>query len=459
MVPATGIGMVNADWLNLRVSPGGRILTVLKGGSEVQVVGRMQGWLEVWYGELRGSVASTYITMSPQIAPPPSEIETSDLPMAESERSDQVRRGEITASQLNMRDAPKGHILTRLPRATMVNILSEANGWMKVHARGRTGYVASKYIRLSSVTRTIFANPAESHTVTTGFRFDGDKAIGPDGNQFAKKFRKGVFSSGRTSISEFVQEHKDSISTISASQLRLMDAVSQNEGKLEAINTWDNAFLSFGIFQWTAGVGAEAGELPALLDRLQQRFPETYGKYFGRYALDVSGVRALSGSPARGYLKLKGQVLGNAEQKQVLRSLAWPYRCKQAGFDDEVRLVQLEHALARVDCFWKVNKRRIRGHFIGDYVTSEYGVAQLLDQHVNRPAHVFSTVSKSVEALANDIDVDRPQNWGDKEERQLLQTYLKFRAQTSMTDGKKRAKRILNKLHSGVISDERGSYQ
>lgn len=450
----SAIGTVNTDWLNLRTSPGGRVLTILKGGSEVNVVGQNGGWLDIWYGSLRGSVASRYITIPPRlIAEPPPEAETphSPVPVAE-------RKGEVTASALNLRSAPNGHILGKLHRGDIVTIASEANGWMEVNTNTRQGYVSSQYIRPRLVHRQPTpARPASPPNES--LHFDGDWAIGPDNKRFAKKFRKGIYSSGNTKIAEFIDSNRSEIDSISHSQLRLLEAVSENEGKLEAINTWDNAYLSFGIFQWTAGVGSEAGELPALFDRLQKRFPEVYAEFFGRFGLELSGVTERQGTPARGYFKVNGQVLTSSSQKEALRALPWPYRCKTAGMNDKVRLVQLEHAIARIDCFLKVDNRVIRNNYIGDYVTSEYGIAQLLDQHVNRPAHVLPTLRKAVEALEEELPIDTPETWGDAEERKLMQTYLSFREQTSMTDGVHRARRIKRQLDTGIISDTRNSYQ
>ena len=444
-----GIGRVNADWLNMRTSPGGEVLTVLKQGTELQVIGRSGSWLEVQHGNEQGYVSSRYITIQPsgQVA----------VPSGDAER---LRQGEVTASSLNLRRSPNGEIVGSLVQGTLVTILSDQEGWLEVKIDQAQGYVSGRYIKpldRSIQPETLTPNPLPA--TDTAVSFEGEWAVGPDGQRFGKKFKKGIYSSGSTRIGAFIQQNREAINSVTSSQLCLLEGVSENEGKLEAINTWDNAFLSFGIFQWTAGVGNEAGELPALFDRLQQRFPETYHKYFGQYGLEVSGVRDIDGSPGRGYFKLNGQVLGNGSDKEVLRSLVWPYLCKMAGMDDKVRLVQLEHAMARIDCFLKVDRLRIRGHYIGDYVTSEYGVAQLLDQHVNRPAHVISTLREAVDSLEGQLDIDNPANWGDAEERKLLETYLVFRARTSMTDGPDRAARIKRQLDKGVLSDRRNSYQ
>ena len=94
-----------------------------------------------------------------------------------------------------------------------------------------------------------------------------------DGRQTKRfgKYRKGLFTSGSQKPADFVTTQADKLraANMTASEINVMIAVAENEGNLDAINTWDNAFLSFGLFQWTAGQGNAKGELPALLARNQ----------------------------------------------------------------------------------------------------------------------------------------------------------------------------------------------
>jgi len=85
-------------------------------------------------------------------------------------------------------------------------------------------------------------------------------------------------------------------------------------------------------------------------------------------------------------------------------------------------------------------------------------VAQLLDQHVNRPAHVPKTLAAALESLASKMDIDGPENWGSREEEKLISVYLELREKTSMTDSAERGKRILDKKNLGAVSDKRGSF-
>ena len=96
---------------------------------------------------------------------------------------------------------------------------------------------------------------------------------------------------------------------------------------------------------------------------------------------------------------------------------------------------------------------------IADYVTSEYGVALILDQHVNRPGHVPRTIAKAVAQLVEELGADRPQEWTNEEEQELLEICVRLRAATSMTDSDKRADNVRKAVAAGLASDRRGLYQ
>jgi len=103
-------------------------------------------------------------------------------------------------------------------------------------------------------------------------------------------------------------------------------------------------------------------------------------------------------------------------------------------------------------------KHQILGKPVADYVTSEAGVALLLDQHVNRPGHVPKTLAAAVAELPKRLAA-KPGAWKDKQERDLLERYLELRAATSMTASDKRAQVVLDAVSRGVISDRRGSFK
>ena len=230
--------------------------------------------------------------------------------------------GVVRASRLNLRLTPDGDIIKSLPKGTTVEILGDKREWLKVRVDEQEGFVSARYIqqaekKIEQPTATSDTSPAASEA----FRFIGKDAVGPGDIRFAKQFRRGVFNNGKTSIGEFVRRNQNRFTHVAPSQLRVMEAVSENEGNLEAINTWDNSFLTFGVFQWTAGAGDSAGELPALLNRLKQADESVFNQCFRQFGLDVYGIKSSPGRVPRGFFLLNGTPIRKRQQKEQLRTL------------------------------------------------------------------------------------------------------------------------------------------
>jgi len=367
--------------------------------------------------------------------------------------------GTVTASSLNLRETPGGVLIVGLPHGTTVEILDDQGEFLKVTADGQTGFVKASFIQRQS-------SPSQPAGVSGSgsFRFDGKTAVAPDGTRFGTRAGPGVFNVGNTSIAHFVGQHPDRFASLKPSRLRVMQAVSANEGMLEAINTFDDAFLTFGAFQWTAGAGDGAGELPSLIDRLKQSDAAAFNQFFGRFGLDTASIKIPATSPATGFFTLNGATVAKAADKETkLRTLEWAFRFFQAGHDDTVRQVEVEHAAGRIDLFYRTVK--VRNRVIADYVTSEFGVALILDEHVNRPGHVNppagqkSTIGKAIDQFVSERGADDPGSFTDSDERRLLEIYIQIRNQTNMTDREKRADRVRDAVNAGLASNKRGSYQ
>ncbi|MET0308422.1 MAG: N-acetylmuramoyl-L-alanine amidase [Sphingomonas sp.] len=289
------------------------------------------------------------------------------------------------------------------------------------------------------------AHPA---SVTT----DG-KALTPQGKQFARVFKKGFVTSGTMSIESWLATRAQPPAA-SASVLRIMKAVSVNEGLLDAVNSWDACFMSFGILQWTAGQEGEEGELPAMLGHLQRTDPAAYAECFGRFGLDVklAGMEATTGR-----LVLDGAVLDTAAEKEPLRQVKWAYRFWRAGQHDAVRLAEFDFAAGRIKRFIDAGTL---GHPLHAWISSELGIAQLLDEHTNRPGHVPGTLKLGLQSLFGDSPPD-PSDWTSADERKLIAAYLKARharTKSKMTDSEARAQRIEAMADQGKLSAMRGSF-
>ena len=269
------------------------------------------------------------------------------------------------------------------------------------------------------------------------------------------KGRRGWEARGELPLAEVLDDRPDVFAGLPASILHVVAAVVQNEGAFDAVNAYDNAFLSFGIFQWTAGVGDERGELGAFLASLVAANAPVARKYFGAFGLEASSVVGGRSSPATAHLVLHGVPLNSAERKAPLRAAEWVYRFWKAGHDPVVQQAEVQYALARTEIFYRNPSKRIRGRLVADYVSSEVGVALLLDQHVNRPGHVPATLGQAVDDLADELG--EPDGWDDDAESRLLDRYLALRARTSMTDAAARGARI-RALAGGALSAQRASF-
>ena len=290
-----------------------------------------------------------------------------------------------------------------------------------------------------------------------------DRAItvsdGLDTKEFGKH-RLGLFTYGDLSIEAFIAGNRATLKAkgMTDSGLNIMIGVSANEGNLDAINTWDRAFMSFGCFQWTLGVGDEPGELPALFKKIREADADVFDRFFSAHGIDVwPGT-----GDTHGHLTLHDEVIDSAHEKEQFRSPEWCFRFWKAGQNDVVQAASVDHAYSRIATFARSTDYRVHRHDIADIVTSEYGMALVLDNHVNRPAFVAGCLSDAVSdaGLANKV----PKDWSTRDERRMIERYLvirqTYRSETTgpMTDARERGERTKNYLNRGLITDRRGSF-
>ncbi|MES2341212.1 MAG: SH3 domain-containing protein [Pseudomonadota bacterium] len=363
--------------------------------------------------------------------------------------------GVVAVKSLNLRDGPGGALMGSLDKGDGVEMFESKAGWTRIatlKAPVRAGWVASQYLSQTVAAPTPAApapaappmpdDPAHPVTVV------GGKAITPDGRAFASASKGGFYTIGRTSLAGWLAGNPPP-PDLKPSAVRVVRAISANEGLLEAVNSYDNSYMSFGLFQWTCGPAGDPGELPALLARLKATSPAAFQDCFGRHGLDVrvSGPTAVTG-----YLVLNGVVLNTAARKVQLRGAAWAYRFWRAGHHHDMRACELSFAASRMARFLDA---KAAGIPVRRWLTSEQGVALVLDEHVNRPGHVPGTLQAAIAKLG----VHDPANWTTADEARLMAAYVLARKATNMTDPLKRAERIAEAVHQGTLSDDRGSFQ
>lgn len=272
-----------------------------------------------------------------------------------------------------------------------------------------------------------------------------------------KKFKRGVYTVGKHRPADFIEKNPGQLKSIGLtdSLMRIIAAVSMNEGNLEAINTWDDSFLTFGMFQWTIGQGDGKGELPALIKQIKEVNPLAFNNYFGQYGLDVSDTHT---DKVYGHFTHNYLLVDHPSKKEKLRAEEWAQRFWEAGQDPTVQAVQVKHAASRLWTFyWKTGKAPVT-YRMSDLVSSELGVALLLDNHVNRPGYVRTCLERALVQTG----LQAPENWGTEEEQKLLLAYLDIRrthGKFPMTHARERADRMFSLQKEGKLSPERGSFQ
>lgn len=268
-------------------------------------------------------------------------------------------------------------------------------------------------------------------------------------------YKKGLFTYGRQRAVDFIRDHREALRPLrlSESVINVMRPVSENEGNLDAINTWDNSFLTFGMFQWTIGAGDQAGELPALLKKIKDADPDLFHRCFGRYGLDIAGDTGR----VYGHLTLDGTPVVAGSRKEAFRRPEWAYRFWRAGQETAVQAVEIEHAASRLKSFYWKPRYSIEGHPMAEVITSEYGVALILDNHVNRPGYVDNCLRLAVK----EVGPGQPGDWTDEEEQRVIDAYLQIResyGKYPMTHAAKRAAVTRRYADEGLLSTRRGSF-
>ena len=267
--------------------------------------------------------------------------------------------------------------------------------------------------------------------------------------------RRGLFRIGLHDPENFIANHHIKLREVKLndSEMNVIFAISENEDNLDAVNTWDNQFISFGMFQWTAGGAGKPGELPALLKIIKDSHPDNFQHYWGQFGLDVIDV-----GNKTGWFSYRGKKLVSVADKSMLREHIWAYRFARAGADIEVQAAQIRHAVNRIKQLLYVNSSKLNGFSLADLITSEYGVALLLDNHVNRPGYVYGCMAAALDC--SNLSAEELSRGGDEEEQLVIKNYLDVRetyGKHPMTDARQRASVTRGYVVDGIISASRGS--
>lgn len=129
--------------LNVRESASTKanVVTKLKNNTKVEVVSESNGWAKIKVNGINGYVSSQYIKA----------VQTEEKKTTNSSNKQQKVTKYVnvnTGSSLNLRNSPSNSasIIVKLAKDVPVTVYSESNGWSKVEAYGKQGYVATQYL-------------------------------------------------------------------------------------------------------------------------------------------------------------------------------------------------------------------------------------------------------------------------------------------------------------------------
>ena len=279
---------------------------------------------------------------------------------------------------------------------------------------------------------------------------------------------------GHYKVKQFINDNQEFLRSIgvSDSSQKIFIGIAEVEGNFDALNTWDWAFISFGFFQWTIGVKDHKGELASLLWNLKKIYPSTFSDLFAQYGLDVFdddiSDNTAKGPMSEGFVSLDGKIIKTAADKEAtFRNPKWAFILWQAGQHSEVQIAQLLQAKNRIDYVVDIT---VRGHKLSNIMSSEYGMALMLEHHVNSPNTIDEVISRTIDHFGL-ID---PDSWATEHELNFIAKYIEIRREQSSnstignykgryiylnptTGVDTRAEHISSKMDS-VLSTERGSF-
>jgi hypothetical protein len=226
---------------------------------------------------------------------------------------------------------------------------------------------------------------------------------------------------------------------LSASEHKILIAMSANEGKLDTVQSYDSEVVTAGAMQKTINSSGN-GELPAQVAQFKKSNEVEYRNLFERCGWTVEGVGIrstmyYSHSNLTGGEKITGEKL-----KKLIRD-----GCSKSSFKSMVKNVPLAvivHAISSrsyekrqlmdfVDRLRNIVLPTIPAnysHTVGEYFASDLGRATALDQSVNRPSYVGPDIGKALDTFfsLHPSVSKNPGEWGDSRtayESEILEIY------------------------------------
>ncbi len=247
---------------------------------------------------------------------------------------------------------------------------------------------------------------------------------------------------------------------ITFEQKQIVIAMSENEGNMDAIQSYDSEILTFGAMQKTVSPSGY-GEFPIQVYEFKEVYPSEYKKLFSNCGWVVE-----KGDDKRikMYFLLNGEKISGKELKNIIREgfssdsykkkvscspLAHLVKVGNSEYFQEKQILDFIDRLVNKVLILKPNNY---AYSLNQYLKSKLGKACVLDHHVNRPAHVKLYFGEALTRFFNKKDSEiaefnkgknkseqmnnvsrNPSNWGNNHatyELEILEIYGPLRGET-----------------------------
>ncbi|MCW8934388.1 MAG: hypothetical protein OQK98_06665 [Gammaproteobacteria bacterium] len=238
---------------------------------------------------------------------------------------------------------------------------------------------------------------------------------------------RGPAYGGRIPPAAFIRTHANLLNPAAdariAARLQIVQAIVVNEGFLDAVRLRDRAILSLGIQQSSAHVDIE---LPALLARYKNMAPDEFRLFFEIYNLDLRA----NGNDGHGNPRFRLQRIQPNGARVDLTTWAarrnffggrtvgttttfttdWAARCREPAIASlKYRAAQVLEAASRLDRILReVGNITVAGApmALSTLITSQQGVALILDAHINQPGRVPADLQAAANAAGAQPDAN-----------------------------------------------------
>jgi len=287
---------------------------------------------------------------------------------------------------------------------------------------------------------------------TCGLAYRNEIQCTKYGNQYGPVYWGTIKISSYGKWSTLISERK-----VTEEEKSIMIAMSENEGNLDSVQSYDSEIVTVGAMQKTMNPQGY-GEFPIQMWEFKQEYPDRFKALFSNCGWDVKKEEEQNGKVVKYrayYLNETGTTL-----KDTIRE-----GFETTNFKTKVKCIPIEPLInASKDIYFQSKQiedfiDRLKNkvlvtipegyeYKLSEYLKSKLGKATALDHHINRPAHLSSYFGASLNRFfeSNPAVSKNPNDWGDSHsqyEKIIVEDYGITRSGTDMVN---RYKKIKSKL-------------